>query len=254
MTSETHSLSRIVAAVTADAYTLSLFNYEGPTERKDSVTSYFGPQSVQIREVRTPSESPTNYAVLHDGDEFVAAASVETLHDHITGEHLFDSDGTGQVERPPILDHVDNRTFTSYGRQRMILASREMELRAWRHGTGELHAGFQRLSLLRSQRAVYDKLRESDIDVHVYGEPDAEVPPGVYEHASEDEEIVGSWFVVYDGGGCDTNSCAMVAVEQDDGTFSGCWTFETALVERTLDRLRAEYPETAATAEASSTP
>lgn len=255
------SLAAVVDDAEAASQTFSIFNYEGPDEVKERVVSYFEPQSVAVRDAGEREGLPKNFAVLHEGEEFIAASGMDELYANVTGDAMLDAERFDRIERPTVLRHVDDRTFTSYDRRRMIIASREIERRAWRERGGELHTGFQRLSLLESQEAIYDRLRESGVDVHVYGEPDAEVPAGLAEHGYDDPEITGTWFVVYDGnpngdaedgaesddgasGTSSARSCAMVAVEQDDETFAGCWTYDSALVDATLEYLRENYPPT----------
>lgn len=248
------SLATVIDGAESASQTLSIYNYEGPPKAKDRVISYFDPLSVTVRDDETVERLPKNFVLLHEGDEFVAAAGVGELYDHITGNQWLDADEFERLDRPAVLDNLNERTFTSYDRRRMTLASREIEHRAWREGSGELHAGFQRLSLLRTQQSVYERLRDAGVDVHVYGEPDAETPSGLAEHAYPDEEIAQSWFVVYEAEEAPTDGrtgsddradghpCAMVAKEREDETFTGCWTYDTEVVESTLAYLREAYP------------
>ncbi|SFR61700.1 DICT sensory domain-containing protein [Halogeometricum limi] len=240
---ETHTLESLVEDVEASTQTFSLVNYDGPDAEKARVVRYFEPQSVDVREGVTDPNLPRNFAVLHDGDEFVAAAAVEDVHRHVAGG-VFEGDAFERRDRPTILAHVDDRTFTSYDMRRMLLASHEVERYAWRTGAGELHAGFQRLSTLASQSHIYDELRASGVDVHVYGAPDASVPPGLVEHASESPEIRDSWFVVYRGERR-ADHRALVAVETGPREFSGFWTYDEDTVDDVLERLDATYPATA---------
>lgn len=250
------SLAAVIDGVENASQTVSILNYEGPPEVKDRIVSYFEPQSVAVREERREG-LPKNFALLREGEEFLAASGTDELYEHVNGDVMLDADRFERVRPPAVLEHVDNRTFTGYDRRRMTLASREIEHRAWREGGGELHAGFQRLSLLRTQRSVYERLRDAGVDVHVYGEPDAETPSGLAEHAHTDEEIAQSWFVVYEGGestararqtrtgdGSDAPSCAMIATERGDGTFAGCWTYDSEIVDSVLTYLRDTYPPT----------
>ena len=124
----------------------------------------------------------------------------------------------------------------------MILASREIETRAWRIGSGELYAGFQRLSVMRHQWDVYAKLARSGVAVHAYGAPDWTPPDpdadAMTFHAHDDREIEDSWFVVFDGNGEDRHKAALVSVERDPGEFYGFWTYEPALVDEVVAYFR----------------
>lgn len=250
------SLAAVIDGVESAAQTVSILNYEGPPEVKDRIASYFEPQSVAVRDEGRTEGLPKNFALLHEGEEFLAASGTDELYEYVNGDAMLDADRFESVRPPAVLEHVDNRTFAGYDRRRMTLASREIEHRARREEGGELHAGFQRLSLLRAQRSVYERLRDVGVDVHVYGEPDAEIPSGLTEHAHADEEIAQSWFVVYEaeetptdgrtrsGDGSDAHSCAMVATEREDGTFAGCWTYDRGIVDSVLTYLRGTYPPT----------
>lgn len=239
----TDTLETLVGRVEATTQTFSIVNYDGPPEKRARIASYFEPQSVEVREGVTDASLPRNFAVLHDGGEFVAAASVEDVHRHVAGEGMFEDD-FGAVERPAILEHVDDRTFTSYDIGQMLLASHEIERYAHRVGEGELHAGFQRLSTLESQTHIYEKLRDADVDVHVYGAGDADAPAGLVEHTSDADEILESWFVVFDSDRSPVDARALVAVETGDREFTGFWTYENDTVDDVLARLRDRYPAT----------
>ncbi|MDS0299387.1 hypothetical protein NDI76_11605 [Halogeometricum sp. S1BR25-6] len=241
----TGPLSTLVEEVEASSQTLSIVNYGGSEAATDRIVSYFEPQHVAVRDGVSAPSLPADFAVLHDGDSFVAAAAVADIDCHLSGESYLEDGGFGFAERPAILRHVDDRTFTSYDRRRMTLASREIESYAYHAGGGEIHAGFQRFSILRPQTRIYERIDEAGVDVHAYGAPDANAPEPVVAHPSEDAEILGSWFVVYEGDG-PGDARALVAVETDAGAgeFSGFWTYETETVETVLERLRAEYPAT----------
>lgn len=145
--------------------------------------------------------------------------------------------------RPPeILRHVDDTTFTAYGKRRMILASREIEDRAWRAGGGELHAGFQDMSLLREQWDDYSRLADCGVDVHVYGVPNW-TPPETERltvHPEESEEIRNSWFVSFES--ADYGNCTLLAVEREQNVFAGFWTYDDDVTADVLGHLRETYP------------
>lgn len=241
-------LSTLVEEVEASAQTLSIVNYDGSEATKDRIVSYFEPQHVEVRDDVSAPSLPADFAVLHDGDSFVAAAAVDEISRRLAGEGYLGSIEFESAERPAILQHVDDRTFTSYDRRRMMLASREIESYAWRTGAGEIHAGFQRFSVLRPQTRLYERITEAGVDAHIYGAPDADAPECVVAHASEDEEILGTWFVAYEGDE-PSDARALVAVETaaDVREFSGFWTYETETVDAVLNRLRAEYPASSTT-------
>ncbi|OYR41867.1 DICT sensory domain-containing protein, partial [Halorubrum sp. Eb13] len=144
----------------------------------------------------------------------------------------------------PILDHLDETMFTSYSREDMVAASREIEDRAWRVGDGELHAGFQTLDVLTGEADTYDLLGEKErLSVHAYAANEGD-PPDVEHytvHVGETAEIRETWFVAYDGGGYDDAKCALLAEERAPGEFFGFWSYDPETVDYIIDYLAERY-------------
>jgi len=256
------SFDELIASVEGGSRTLSLYNVDLPASVLDAVESHFAPQHVTLRHVRTEGDTPKNFAVLHDGNEYLAASGLRELSEYVDVTESVLAGDDLDVPYPETLAHVDDTTFIDYGKRRMILASREIETRAYRHGVGTLHSGFQRLSLVDSQNRVYRKLGESDLAVHVYGLGDGTVPDdlNVTAHGSDSEEIAHSWFVVYDGGesvrpGADgtdradgeaatggaDDKCALLAQAVVNDSYRGFWTVRSDLVDRILARIEAKH-------------
>lgn len=234
------SLSAIVADVTGDQRTLTLYDAENPAA-VDAVERHFEVQNVEVTEASAP-DGPDNFAVLHDDGEFLAAADLDNLRQAVTFEAgLVGATDFEDTMVPEVLTHVSDTTFTAYGKQRMILASREIEERAWRERGGELHAGFQKLSLLRDQWDLYERIASRDVSVHVYGVPDWQPPETQWltVHGEEVPEIRRSWFVVFEAPG--TGDCALVADEREPNEFAGFWTYDDAIVGDVLGHLRSRY-------------
>lgn len=205
---------------------------------------YFSSQQVRI-DVGESDSSLAGYAVLSDADDDAVLAAVDLAD-------LADLDGpvtagVGETRAfSPLLEHLDDATFTSYDPEQILAATREMEDRAWRTGTGELHAGFQRTAALRAQKGVYEDLARKRLDIHVYCVPAPDVPAveGVTIHLEDTPEIRRSWFVVYDGDGDPNHACALLAEERgdpDERTFYGFWTYDPTVVGRVLDHLHDRY-------------
>ncbi|QZP38648.1 DICT sensory domain-containing protein [Halobaculum magnesiiphilum] len=202
---------------------------------------YFDSQAVRIREGTTDS-GLSGYVVLSDerDDEVLAAVDLR----HLDGDIAV---GPGeQSALAPILEHLDGTTFTSYDISRMMAATREMEDRAWRAGTGELHAGFQRVDAIRAQKGVYEDLATKDIDVHTYCAPSDDVPAieDVSVHQEDTAEIRRSWFVAFDGGGDPADACLLLAEERgdpEDRRFYGFWTYDPDTVSTVVDHLHETY-------------
>lgn len=228
-----NELSSCIERVTGDERTLSVYN--GDTGTLSDLRSHFELRNVAVEE-RT-NDLPEGICVLHDGERVFAASPLAAVEHAIGFDPAAFTPGFDH-DTPAVLLHVETTTFVSYDKRRMILASREVEERAWRVGSGQLYAGFQRLSRLRPQWPVYETLTDS-VDVRVYGVRDWEPPGEITIDDADDEEVRKSWFVVYDGDGHDGQKAALVAEERDPGEFTGFWTYETELV----DDLLAYFPE-----------
>ncbi|MFC7323784.1 DICT sensory domain-containing protein [Halorubrum rutilum] len=243
------SLIELIAGVEAREPTLTVFNADPAVA--EELRAHFADRSVRIAEERT-DEGPEGYAVLSRDGEFVTAVAVdELLPDAGDGTDASASDpagegggsGGGRVGEP-ILDHLDETMFTSYSRDDMVAASREIEDRAWRVGDGELHAGFQTLDVLTGEADTYALLGGKErLEVHAYAANEGE-PPDVEQytvHVGETAEIRETWFVAYDGGGYDDAKCALLAEERAPGEFFGFWSYDPETVDYIIDYLTERY-------------
>lgn len=155
-----------------------------------------------------------------------------------------------------LLEILDDTVWYSLDRRQLLATSREIEDRAWRVGEGTLRVGFQRLSLLRHQLPLYERLaEETDLEVHVYGRADGSSPNpnGMTIHAVDDEaddsdesdtgfgEIGEFWFLTFDGGDDERQACALLAEEQDPGEFAGFWTYDPTVVDEIASRVEATH-------------
>lgn len=199
------------------------------------VREYFESQNVTVVHEDVGTEDAER-VVLQAGSEELARVSLDALRaliDPQVGRRLGES-----VPYSTLLDGLSDTTFTSFDPGQMLTASREIEDRAWRMGYGVLYAGFQRFSVFEEQQAVYDRVAESNLEVHVFGEPDIIPAKGPYEiHRLSTDEIRRTWFVVYDGGGRESQASALLAEERRDGEYYGFWTYDPSLVEDILDAL-----------------
>lgn len=203
--------------------------------RVGEIQEYFRSQNVTV--VHEPVESEDSQGVvLQTESEELARVSLDALRallDPQVVRRLGES-----VPYSPLLDALSDTTFTSFDRSQMLTASREIEDRAWREGHGGLFAGFQRFSIFEEQRDIYSRLAESNLEVHVFGDPDVDPPEGPYEtHQLASEEIRRTWFVVYDGGGRGAQASALLAEERAPGEYYGFWTYDPSLVEDILEAL-----------------
>ncbi|SHG84661.1 DICT sensory domain-containing protein [Halobaculum gomorrense] len=234
------SLRAVIDSVEGREKRLTVF--DPPTD--DAVAElreYFASQAVRIEEGTTDSDL-SGYVVLSDerDDEVLAAVDLGRLGGDVTV-------GPGEQSAfAPILEHLDETTFTSYDLPQMMAATREMEDRAWRAGTGELHAGFQRVGAIRAQKGVYEDLASKDIDVHAYCAPSDETPAieDVTLHEEDTEEIRTSWFVAFDGAGDPSEACLLLAEERGDPAerqFYGFWSYDPSVVATVIDHLHETY-------------
>jgi DICT domain-containing protein len=209
----------------------------------EQLREYFASQTVEIT-VGTTDSDLSGYAVLSDSDaddEVLAAVDLR---------HLGDPTADDPSPFAPIIEHLDDTTFTSYDISQMMAATREVEDRAWRKGEGVLHAGFQRTEAIKQQVDVYEDLASKDIEIHAYTAPSPDVPEidGVTIHQEDTPEIKQSWFVVFDGAGDPYDACALLAEERgdtDERRFYGFWTYDPEIVEEISSHLKSEYMITA---------
>jgi len=228
------SLREVVATVRGRGKTLTVYRNHD-TGVVAELREYFASQNVAIE--KADADGDPEHAVLSDGDEFLAAVGIDALRGLTSGSPREVGESTAYSR---LLSHLDRTTFTSYDRRQMVEASREIEDRAWRSGSGRLYAGFQRASNFTGERETYARLAEKDLDVHVYGLPDVslDVPDGVTFHGAAIPDVASSWFVVFDGGDDPRQACALLSVQRGEG-FYGFWTYDAGLVDEALAALGA---------------
>ncbi|WP_435094141.1 DICT sensory domain-containing protein [Halorubrum sp. N11] len=245
------SLIELIAGVEAHEATLTVFNADPAVT--DELREYFADRNIRIVEDQTAS-GPAEFVVLARDGGFVTAVTVDDLLAGPGGGGTEASDGetpesgakranNGRVGRP-VLDHLDETMFTSYSRDDMVAASREIEDRAWRVGDGELHAGFQTLDVLTGEADTYALLGEKErLDVHAYAAAEGNAPDVEHYtvHVGETAEIRETWFVAYDGGGYDDAKCALLAEERSPGEFYGFWSYDPETVDSIIDYLTDQY-------------
>ncbi|MFB6126705.1 MAG: DICT sensory domain-containing protein [Halolamina sp.] len=231
------SLSELIAGVETHEKTLTVFN--AVDDAAEAVRSRFSDRNVTVVGAEV-DPGPEAYAVLEDDGEFVTAVGLDALLD----ADGLDAAGLRDAPYRAVLDHLDETMFTSYSSSRMLAASREIEDRAWRIGRGELHTGFQTTGVIQSKLDTYSRLGDHDsLEVHAYAAPEGPVPhPDSFTvHAEDTAELRRSWFVAYDGGGVDTNKCALLAEERDPDEFYGFWTYDATTVDYIVDYLAETY-------------
>jgi hypothetical protein len=186
---------------------LRLLNVDPTDGIHEELGAFFETQNVRITVDRTVSGKPEEVAVLSNATEVLAVVDVSTLRGLLKAVPTGAGDlGIADREYESVLRHLKETTFTSYDTQQLLYASREIEDRARRVGQGSIHTGFQRCSVIAEQRSIYADLARRGVSVHAYGVPDA-TPPDLssgHVHTVSTDEVAETWFVVFDGGGNNT--------------------------------------------------
>jgi DICT domain-containing protein len=230
----------IIESVNGSRARLTALNVDAPPQALTRVADFFDPLHVEFVTDDTETGRPRNVALLHREDTLLAASDLADVYERVdveTGLHT--APDLDDVAYPDVLQVLDHTTFSEFGKTQMIIASREIEKRAWKRGSGRLHTGFQRLSLLASQERIYRKLGDSPVETHVYGISDGPVPDtvDVTVHGIDTQEIARSWFVVFDGAGDDDEKCGLFAEEVGENVYNGFLTYDPTIVDEMLHHL-----------------
>ncbi|QLG26242.1 sensor protein [Halorarum halophilum] len=217
----------------------------GPTE--SDIVTQFGARNVAVEHRSLPDGGPDEFVIVRDGDEFRCAIGREDLQAFLSPPIRQPWDlGLLPPEYRSLFELLDDTVFGSLNRRQLLATARELEERAYRLGRGTFRVGFQSLSAFRSQERIYRRLaEETELDVHVYAVPEAPTEdtsdwPLTF-HSEPSDQIGRYWFLLFDGDGNDEWKCALVAEEQEAGTFYGFWTYDPAIVDRAFEAL-SEYP------------
>ena len=195
----------------------------------ERVVDYVGVHDVEIEYVDEPNEPASTVAVETD-DSRLASNDIESVATYIDS---WETDLSTDDPVPSVFKALDETIFRSSNKRQLVLASRLIETRAAQAGEGRLAAGFQQLSLARSQLSFYTSLPPS-MTVSLYGEPDW-LPPadsGISAYDLVVEEYTDYWWVLFDGTDRPRQHAALIAEETDADTYTGFWTYRPSLVER----------------------
>lgn len=210
-------------------------------EPRPEIAAHFEGWNVEVRFDRLPAGSAEGFVTVRQGTEFLGSIDLRVFDPLLEPPASQRAMGaTDESSLDSVLGLLDDTTFRAFDRRQLLAVSREIEDRAWRVGTGRLHAGFQRAAAFDAQRDVYTTLADSDLDVHVYvdGGWTADPVDGVTTHAEPGDELGRFWFVAFAAGG--DQDCALVAEEREDG-YDGFWTYDRDRVAEIDDHLRASY-------------
>ena len=237
------SLAALVAAVREDRPRLTLGNVPAETD-VEPLVDHAARHGVAVEEVRFAGGEPAGVAMIHDGATLLATGA---LRDVLAGleDPFDDEDGS----RSPVLASLPTDVFAAVraDRRRLLRASRTIERLALRHAGGTVHAGFQMFSRLTGDAdtlAVYERLLEEGVTVHLYGELDATLPESLEDAVVRGlpaQEVSEAWFVVFDGDGDSDAGGALVTRELEPGRYDGFWSYDGRIVDRVLDYFETEY-------------
>lgn len=225
---------------------LVVANREEPEQVQRLFEEAFGSLKVDIEELEVPSEA-TNVVVLVENGEVVATSPLKAVQNAVlfVNVDLYKTglSGIDKYEAPDVITELDEMVFTLRGfpastKEKLLLVvmSRFIEQRALKVGDGRLDAAFQKLSRIEDEygtRVVYNRLSETEVDVHVYGIGDS-IPqqPGITVHADDGELYRRSWFVVFTPDDPNEEPAALLALETDDNTWKAMWTYDPERIER----------------------
>lgn len=239
-------IEQLLAAVDTPPRRLAVVNRTQPEPFQEMIEQLFEDQAVTVEE-RASDEYGPNTVLLLEDETVVATSKLRELEDAIL---LVNSDlfmtGTKQLEDTAVPDVIDGLAETRFSlrgypasdseKLLLILISRQIERRAFDHGDGTLRSSFQRLSRIQDERGtkrVYQRVADTDVDVHVYGQPDWTPSPEfpVTMHGGYGADFRDSWFVVYRPPDEETTPAALLAIETGDATWDGYWTYDGAVVD-----------------------
>lgn len=206
----------------------------------------FADWNVELRFERLPPEADESFVTVRRGGEFLGGVDIDALGAFFESETVppWQSRRSG-VDPEAFMELLDETLFQADGRRQLLAASREFEDRAWRVGGGRIDAGFQRPGAFRAQRAVYERLAERGLDVHVYfdGGWDLDTVEGVTTHTTHDGELGRYWFVAFDTPDTIDRSqaCALLAEETSPDSYTGFWTYDANRVADLVEYLAAAY-------------
>lgn len=242
------SLERFLSIPDGATRELVVANRTQPEPFHQMVENLFAQQTVGVGEASTEAYPENTVLLLEDG-EVIAESPLDALHDAIL---MVNSDlyrtGTRPLDEttvPAVIDGLTDVRFSLRGypessteKLLLILISREIERRAYEAGAGTLRSSFQQLSRIKDERGTrraYEKVSDTDVDVHVYGVPDwrPTTELNVTMHGGTKPDFEHSWFVMYrpPPGQPDTHGAALLAVETGTAEWEGFWTYDEALID-----------------------
>jgi hypothetical protein len=247
-------LDRFLDAVDGPQRRLVVANRTEPEPLQRMLDDLFAEQGVTVEETVEEAYDEDTVLLVEDG-AVVATSPLAGLQDAIlmVNSDLYITGGRdlAATDVPDVIDGLTETPFSLRGypasnkeKLLLILISRHIERLAHQRGEGTLRSSFQQLSRLedeRGTRQAYERVAETDVDVHLYGQPDWTPSEGfpVTVHGGYKWDFQYSWFVLYnppDGG----ESAALLAIEVEPGAWEGFWTYDESLVDDLAAYVRRE--------------
>lgn len=207
----------------------------------------FAGQSVAIDEAAIPSVEDNVVVLVRDG-AVVAASPLDQVIDAclLVNSDLYRT-GMGGIDKhdaPSVITELDETVFDLRGfpesnKEKLLLVviSRFIERLALDCGEGRLRATFQRLSRLSEEtgtRRVYERLGETAVETHVYGQGTLSLSTEmqVMAHSGDHRGFKETWCVVFVPSESDERHAALVALETGTNEWRGTWTYDPEKVRR----------------------
>ncbi|WP_338741158.1 histidine kinase [Haloplanus salilacus] len=251
------SLKRFLDRADESRRSLLVANRSSPDPILNVLEATFDDQPVRVSERAVPDVETDTVLLVEDG-EVLATSPLSALRDTIVtvNSDLYRTGAMGidDLDMPAVLERLDDVRFTLRGYPKsntekllLVVVSRYIEGIAWQAGHGRHRASFQYLSRIKDERGtrrVYERLAETDVDVHVYGRPDW-VPSERFDvttHVGHDADFRDSWVVLFrprpptpdanapDSPSTDHDPVALLAIETEPHVWEGFWTFDQSLV------------------------
>lgn len=187
--------------------------------------------------------------VIRDGERIASSSADELLQAVLLVNSDVYISGSRPLEDcrlPEVLCALDEIPFLVQGypnsdteKLLLIAVSREIERLAYERGRGTLLVGFQQLSRLVEEPGtshVYERLSETELDIHAYGVEDVSLPAefDLTVHTGDSHFYRRSWFVVFQPPSDDhptTRAAGLFSTERGPNRWDGFWTFDADRVD-----------------------
>lgn len=215
---------------------------------RETLGRIFENQPVSITE--TPADQSDDIVVVRDGEVVAGSSTEEFLRSVLlinSDVYITGSRDLTETELPDMLKALEEtplrlRGYPASHSEKLLLitVSRAIERLAYEAGRGTVRIGFQRLSRLVDEPGtarVYERLSETDLDVHAYGIGDSSLPSAfdLSVHTGSSQMYRRCWFVIFEPPTAAGQYAGLFAIEREPNHWDGFWTFRPQRV-RSLDR------------------